>query len=189
MDIYTVAKNNVGLKHKPLIFLDIESTGLQIQKHEIIEIGALKVNPQKPFEIEKELSIKVKPHRLDQADPQSLKVVGYTSQEWEDAVELKTALAKLDKFGHDGVLVGYNVSFDWAILDKAYFDLGRIDPFYYHRIDVMAIAYARLFKESQVKKFSLTEICKFLNIKPDIQHRALADAKTTHEIFKKLMSG
>lgn len=175
------------MRSRFLIFLDLETTGLQVQKHEIIEIGALKVNCNKPFNIVEELEIKVKPESIENADKEALKIVGYTPEEWVGATKLNDALNKLEEFSKNGVLVGYNVNFDWAVLDRAYYSLCKTDPFYYHRLDVMPMAYCKLYNKRSLKRFSLGEICRYLKIKRENEHRALSDAKTTYLLFKKLM--
>ncbi len=185
MDIY--ADNGVfNMRHRPLIFVDIETTGLAVQKHEIIEIGALKVEPKKPFKIIEELSIKVKPTNLEVADRKSLATVNFTQSEWSKALRLEDALRQLYIFGLGGVMVGFNVNFDWAFLDRAYFQSGLSDPFYYHRLDVMSMAYMVLFRKKSLKRFSLKELSKYLKISNSVEHRALADIKITYLVFKKL---
>lgn len=185
MDIKTDAHNTV-MRSRPLIFLDLECTGLEVQKHEIIEIGAMRVTQKKPFKILEELSLKVKPENLKNADKTALKMVGFSEELWRDAISLKEALKKLDDFAQGGILVGYNVSYDWAMLDKAYFSLGRQDPFYYHRVDVMAMAYMKLFSKRSIKRYSLGQISKFLKVSRGESHRALDDAKATYLVFKAL---
>lgn len=185
MDIKTDA-HKTNMRKRPLIFLDLEMTGLEIQRHEIIEIGALKVSFKKPFQILDELEIKVQPRYLEQADKQALKIVGFSEEGWKDAIPLKNALDRLDQFSKDGVLVGFNVTADWAMLDKAYFSLGKQDPFYYHRLDVMSMAYLKLFSKTSIKRFSLGSICKYLGIERGDKHRALDDARTTYLVFKRL---
>lgn len=187
MDIHTDAKLT-QMRSRPLIFLDLEMTGLCIQKHEILEIGALKTEPKKPFKKIDSLNIKVKPENLAGADKGALKIVGFSEDEWKEAVGLKEALGLLDKFAEDGVLVGYNVTQDWAMLDKAYFNLGRQDPFYYHRLDVMSMAYQKFFAKRSIKRFSLGQVCAYLNIDRSRSHRALDDAEITYQVFKKLFS-
>ncbi len=187
MDIKTDA-HRTTIRQRPLVFLDLETTGLEVQKHEILEIGALKVQPKKPFRVLGELSLKVKPKHLENADKQALKIVGFSEEGWEGAVSLEEALKQLDEFGQDGVLTGYNVSFDWSVLDKAYFSLGRQDPFYYHRLDVMPMAYLKLFPKRSIKRFSLGEMGRTLGIPDFKKHRALDDARATYRIFKKLFA-
>lgn len=186
MNIKTDSHKTI-LRHRPLIFLDLEFTGLETQKHEIIEIGALKVEPKKPFKILAEFSLRVRPRNIETADKQALKITHYSKEDWKDGLELNEALKKLDDFADNGVLVGYNVSADWAMLDKVYFKEGRQDPFYYLRIDVCSIAYAKLFSKRALKRFSLGEVSKYLKVDRGQQHRALDDSKTTYLVFKKLM--
>lgn len=185
MDIKQDSTNN-DVRIRPLIFLDLEMTGLRVQKHEIIEIGALKVNPVPPFDTIQEFEVKVKPERLEDADKDALKIVGFTEEEWKDAESLTDALEKLDKFAEGGIIVGFNVTNDWAMLEKAYFSLGRQDPFHFRRMDVMSMAYLVLFNEMRVKRFGLGELCRFLGVPRDRQHRALDDARVTYLVFKKL---
>ncbi|MCL5784931.1 MAG: 3'-5' exonuclease [Patescibacteria group bacterium] len=185
MDIKTDAHKTV-MRDRSLIFLDIEGTGLEIQKHEIIEIGALKVSPKRPFKILEELDLKVKPEHLELADKEALKIVGFSKEKWGSAVNLKEALDQLDRFAENGVLVGFNVTYDWAMLDKAYRSLGRYDPFYYHRLDVMSMAYMKLFSKRSLKRFSLGQLTKFFKITQQIKHQALDDARATYLVFKAL---
>ncbi|MCL5409878.1 MAG: 3'-5' exonuclease [Patescibacteria group bacterium] len=186
MDIHTDTSHTT-LRQRPLIFLDTETTSLVVQENELIEIGALKVEPHKPFKILDELNVKVKPNHLDKASNASLKIVQYSDYDWQDALSLKAALVKLDKFAEGGVLVGFNTSFDWGVLDRAYYKIGKYDPFYYHRLDVMPMAYLKLFGDPQIKRFSLGELCQFFKIDRAHKHQALDDTKATYQLFLKLM--
>lgn len=187
MDIKTDA-HKITMRHRPLIFLDLETTGLEVQKHEIIEIGALKVNSFRPFKIVAELSVKVNPKNLKNASKDALKITSYSQDRWKDALDIKETLQKLDEFGKDGILTGYNVNFDWAVLDRAYFALGRQDPFYYHRLDIMSMVYLRLFSKKSLKRFSLGEVCKYFKIPENRKHHALDDARATYFVFKHLLA-
>ena len=180
-------KSYSNLRTRPLIFLDLETTGLKVQEHEILEIGAMKVESKKPFKILDQFEIRVKPKHLEKADQRSLEVVEYSDIAWSDAKPLDQALRMLDEFADNGVLVGFNVHFDWAVLDKAYHFMGREDPFYYQRVDAMSMAYSKLFAKHSIKRFSLAETCRYLDIKQQEAHHALADAKTTYLVFKALM--
>ncbi len=186
MDINSLKNSDKKMRDRPLIFIDLETTGLRIQRHEIIEIGALKISPKPPFNIIEEMEIKVKPKHPEWGEKEAFKITGYSASEWENAVNLEEALKNLDEFGKDGIMAGYNVNFDWAMLDRAYYTLGRIDPFYYHRLDVMPMAYIKLFSQKKITRFSLGEVCKYLKIDRGNMHRALDDAKATYLVFKKL---
>lgn len=186
MDIHSVDQTTT-YRVRPLIFLDLETTGLDVQKHEIIEIGAIRVNSQKPFEIEEELSLKIIPLHIESADKEALKIVGYSDESWQEAIPLEKALQILENFSKQGVMTGFNVSFDWAFLHKAYSCIGKEEPFHYHRLDVLSMAYLQLFNKKNIKKFSLSVICDELKVPRGNKHHALVDAKATYLVFKKLM--
>lgn len=185
MNIYTV-KNDIKYRDLPLIFLDLETTGLEVQNHEIIEIGAIRVNSKSPFEIEEELSLKVLPFDIEKADKKALKVNGYTEEKWKNAIPLQKALKTLENFSKNGVMAGYNVSFDWAFLHKAYSEIGKEEPFHYHRLDILSMAYLKFFSDKNVKRFNLSNICEILKVPRGNKHQALDDAKATYLVFKKL---
>jgi len=177
------------LKENPLTFLDIETTGLRYDQ-EIIEIGGLVVS-QPDYKELSEFDFKIKPQHLEKADPVSLKIVGYNDTDWRDGIGLKTALVQLENLAKNTILVGQNFTFDWARLEKAFFENGWTDippAFSYHRLDVMSMAFAKLYKEPKVKHYSLRDLADYFGITNEHQHNALADSKTTYEVFKKIMS-
>ncbi len=186
MDIHSVDQAT-AYRLRSLIFLDLETTGLNVQKHEILEIGAIRVNPKKPFKIEEELSLKVKATHLENADKEALRIVGYSNESWKRAISIKKALKMLEHFSRNGVMAGFNVSFDWAYLHKAYAEIGKEEPFHYHRLDVLSMAYVKLFNNKTINKFSLSTICDLLTVPRGDKHQALADAKATYLVFKKLI--
>lgn len=188
MDIRQIKNPDLNFRQRNLIFLDLETTGFSVADNEILEIGALKVESNPPFKILSEFEVKVKPTHLETADPESLKIVGFNQTDWQEAQDLKTSLELLDQFGNGGILIGFNISFDWATLAKSYSSLGRIDPFYYHRLDVMTMAFTKLFNNPTLKRFSLGELCKLFQIERDSHHQALSDIKATYDVFKKLMN-
>jgi DNA polymerase III alpha subunit (gram-positive type) len=85
------------------------------------------------------------------------------------------------------ILCGYNFFYDWAWLYNTLNNLGAFNPpFYYHKLDVLSMAYLILKDESAIENFSLTDVCQYLDIKRDKCHNAFYDAKFTFEVYKKL---
>lgn len=187
MDIQQIKNPDLNFRQRNLIFLDLETTGFSVDRNEILDIGALKVENNFPFKILGEFELQVKPTHLETADKESLKIVRFSETAWQNAKDLNIALSLLDNFGSGGILVGFNISFDWATLTKAYSSLGRTDPFYYHRLDIMTVAFTKLYNQPTLKRFSLGELCKFFQIDRSSHHQALSDIKATYEVFKKLM--
>ena len=73
---------------KNLAFVDVETTGLNPDTHEIIELGCVIVSQEgvgsgKPsFKIIGEIDIKIKPEHIENADPVALRVNGYDEVDW-----------------------------------------------------------------------------------------------------------
>ncbi len=165
-----------------MIILDLETTGLNPDIHEIIEIGAVKVESGEIF------SVKVLPTRIVDADPVALKVNGYSDEAWENATPLFAALAQLNAFvGSDKPhMMAYNVSFDKAFLEKAYGTEGvEVEyPFDRRALDLMSIA----CWEFRTDPCSLKYACISLGIDPeDAVHNALAGALKAREVYNKLV--
>ncbi|MCX6736844.1 MAG: 3'-5' exonuclease [Candidatus Parcubacteria bacterium] len=179
-------KNGQPVRERVLAFLDIETTGLELN-HEIIEIGVVRVS-QKDWEIVEEFEMKVKPRHMEDADPFALEITGYTDEAWKDAITLPNALNILEQKCKGDILIGQNFSFDWARLEKAFTEAGHPLPaFYYHRMDLKSMLFYKYYDEDKIKTFSLSEISAYLGLDRGISHNALSDAKATYRVFKKIM--
>lgn len=182
--------NNRKTEPKVFSIIDLETTGLNPHQHEIIEIGL--ICTQAPdFKIQEKKDWKIKPQALKQADPVALKISGYTPKLWKRAVPLKKALQELSELTRDSVMVAQNVSFDWSFLKEAFLQNGVPEYLHYHRLDLLSMAYARLFCHSEVLRYSLEALAEFFKLPLDRQsrHSALEDAKVTYQIFVKLLKG
>lgn len=166
------------------VFFDTEMTGLDL-RHELIEIGFVKVKA-KTYEVLVEKNIRIKPTRLQDANPQALEIVGYSDEEWKDGVDLKTGLEQFLEHTKDTVLVGHNLPFDWMQLKKSLESVGLETNYFYKGLDTFSLAWQKLSGEPNFQKFSLAELSDFFGIDPGQKHRALDDAKTTYQVFMKL---
>ncbi|HNW71806.1 MAG TPA: 3'-5' exonuclease [Candidatus Paceibacterota bacterium] len=172
-------------KHN-LAFTDLETTGLNILKHEIIEIGCVITDYK--LKVIEEFEIKIKPENIENADLVALKVNGYNDEDWKDAMSLKNALHIFSDKAKDCIMVGQNVAFDSWFLEYNFAKLNLKNTLHYHRLDTISIAWAKLHKKEEVNHFSLREMCKYFGIKNENPHRALSDAQATFELYKKLMN-
>jgi DNA polymerase III epsilon subunit-like protein len=50
------------------------------------------------------------------------------------------------------------------------------------------MAFAKLYKEPNIKHYSLRDLADYFGITNEHQHNALSDSKTTLAVFKKLMA-
>lgn len=170
-----------------LTIIDLETTGLDPERHEIIEIGAI-VFDDKDFKIYHTLETRIQPTHIETAEARALEVNGYNEEDWQDAIPLAKALEHLALIASDSTMLAYNVSFDHSFLDKAYKDCGIETPFAYHRIDILSIAWAKI-PHAKVQSWKLRTICSYLNIIPEAKvHRGGAGAMKGFGVYKALMS-
>jgi DNA polymerase III epsilon subunit family exonuclease len=171
-------------KHN-LVFIDIEATGLDVIKHEIIEIGCVVTTPD--FKVLEEFEIKIKPERISDADPVSLKISHYEESRWTEALSLKEAMKIVAKKTADCIMVGQNVAFDSGFLEHAFSTTKIKNTMHYHKLDTISIAWAKFHKDTDFEHFSLREMCMRFGIKNENAHTALSDARATFELYKKLL--
>lgn len=173
------------MRKQNLAFIDLETTGLNLFKHEIIEIGCIVTTPE--LEVIEEFELKVKPERIEDADPISLKVNRYDPENWTEAVSLKEALKIVSEKTVDCIMVGQNVSFDSGFLESAFAKANITNTMHYHKLDTISIAWAKFHKDKDINHFSLRELCMRFGIKNEKSHTALSDARATYELYKKLL--
>lgn len=177
------------MKNKNLAFIDIETTGFDVQRQEIIEIGCVivKQNDGIPGDIVDEFDIKIKPERITEADPEALAINGYTEAAWMFAVDKKQAMQQFAEKTKDCVMVAHNVAFDYSFLAKAFSDTEVSDQMFYAKMDTISFAVAKLGKKPEVTRFALGALCEYYGIENERAHTALADARATLEVYKKLV--
>lgn len=176
-----------GIKKRPLVFVDLEFSGLDLNQ-EVIEIGCLFVS-QPDLKIKKEWSVKIKPVHIEQADKNALRIIGYSKKQWRGAVSLKEALVKFNKFAKGAVLIGYNVGWDFMFLEKSFHEL-KIKPlFHWQVLDVLSMAFNEFYNDKKIKGFRMREVVSVLNVSHGKWHNPLEDARATYKIFLKLFHG
>jgi DNA polymerase-3 subunit epsilon len=167
-------------------FIDIETTGFNVGYHDVIEVACVLVDPSKNYEIIDELELKIKPERIENADPQALRINGYNEAEWMFAYTLEQAMKMLAEKVENTVMVAHNITFDWTFLDHAFRATG-IEPKFYRKLDSYSIAYAKFNNEPDINKFSLKALAEYYGLTNEKAHTALADTRVTVEIFRELM--
>ena len=168
-------------------------TGFLPDKHEIIEVGCIivrqdtGVDGKTRFEIVDECEFKIRPERITDADPLSLKIAGYDPSEWKDAFSLREGMELFAEKTKDTIMVAHDMARDFCFLEKAYVKTGVVNTMHYHKLDTISIAFAKLYDDPAVDKFSLRSLCEYLQVSNTRPHRALSDAKATFEVYQKLM--
>jgi len=162
-----------------LAFLDTETTGLNPNVHEIIDFAVIVVEGDK---ILNTYQTKIKPQRLDQADPKALEINGFKEEDWLSAPSITEVGPRIAELLQGCTLVGHNVSFDEAILKQ---NLQRANVPYsipYHKIDTVTLAFEHL-KPLGLKRVSLDAIREFLGWSKEGSHTAMCDAEDAKRLF------
>lgn len=163
--------------------IDLETTGLSPYDHEIIELGAVFFSDEDLNNFS-EVNVKIKPEHPETGHPKAFEINGYTSEAWADAQSLTEVLTSLEMQFRGRVFMSYNVTFDWGFMAEAYRKTGLNDPFHYHRLDLMTMAWNALPRNTSI---SLKNVCAFYGIEPEpTVHRALNGAMKAYEVYKKI---
>ncbi len=182
------------MKKHNLAFVDVETTGFDPIKHEIIELGAV-IAKQVPgddgrgcnLEIIHELEYKIKPRRLETADPGALRVNGYNEGDWLFAADLEQVMTDFANKTAGATFVAHNMAFDLRFIEEAFKEAGVDNKMHYAKLDTISIAFARLYHEDKAQTFSLGALSEMLGVTNSKAHTALADARATMEVYKKLL--
>lgn len=181
------------MKKPDLVFVDIETTGMDPRKQEIIEIAVLRVSQEWPeggtptFAEIFSWSVKIKPQHIERADLAALRVNGYVASEWKHAVPLEDALREFSVKTEGAIMVAHNVAFDSEFLNFNLSRYGIPNKMHYHRLDTVSMAYTALHATPEVSRYSLVELCKYFQIPFENPHSALPDVYADFALFKKIL--
>ena len=159
-------------KTESLVFLDFETTGLEIGKDMLLEFGALKIDKegyehtfqkfvQIPFDV---------PEHIE-------KITGITQDMVAGADSLDDVLSEFCEFVDDSILVAHNADFDipWLVVSLIRKELKL-------KTDTV-ICTLDWAQKNQEGRSSLRALTRKYGITHANAHRALADAAATKELF------
>lgn len=155
------------------VAIDIETTGLEVDRDAVIEIGAVRFNERR---VEDEWTTLVNPGRHI---PEF--ITGLTSIDdamVRQAPKLREIAHELDAFVGDAAVIGHNVRFDLGFLQKTGI-LRHNDV-----IDTYELAAVLL---PSAPRYNLGSLGGQLGVLLPATHRALDDAKVTQVVFMRLL--
>ena len=179
--------------------IDIETTGLDSEYDEIIEISALKVRDNKV--IDKYTSL-VKPQqrifvdnyekdfciengeKVKYIDEFITDLTGITNKMLESAPDINEVLPSFNEFISNDILIGHNINFDINFLYDNYMEYLQ-KPLSNNFIDTLRISRKIL---PELKHHRLDDLIKYFNKDMRNEHRALNDCILTNDIYKELIS-
>jgi DNA polymerase-3 subunit epsilon len=168
-----------------IAFVDLETTGLDFRRHEILEIGVIRADAR-TLEIIAQCDVRVCPERLENASTEALAIAGYSFEDWAEASTLEVALARVAPLLDGALVAGHNVGFDWAFLEEAFrreeLPLPEVD---HHRLDTASLAWP-LVASGELSSLSLNSVAACFGLERPTPHRALADARCSLEVARRL---
>ncbi|HEY8392491.1 MAG TPA: PolC-type DNA polymerase III [Capillibacterium sp.] len=165
-----------SFQERPVVVVDIETTGLNPQWCELLEIGAVKIENG---EVTATFEHLVRPQRAIPYKIQQL--TGITEEMVKEAASPAEVLADFLKFVGDGIFVAHNAQFDFGFLrEKIKQHLGA--EFKPPVVDTLALSRI-LWPE--LKSHRLDVVAKELGIGQEHHHRAGDDALTAWRILEK----
>ena len=175
-NLFEIPKSyNSDFVSKKYVVFDVETTGLDAEKCEIIEIGSVKIENGR---ITQKFQTLLKPsHEISE---EITKLTGITNEMVEDSPLGIDVVKDFYKFCEGCVLVGYNVAFDHAFLQNLAKKVGFVFP--NETLDAMAVAKQKLY----LPKYKLINVVEALGLELNNAHRAYADALATAEVLQKL---
>ncbi len=156
------------------VCIDLETTGLDPQLNEIIEIGAVRVVDGV---VKGEFSELVKPER---SIPEFItRLTGISDRDVRNASSIREVMPRFLDFIKDYRILGQNVGFDISFV-RRFAGIASIGS----AID--NIDFARILLPD-LSAYNLDSLIDFFALDPGKRHRALDDAKVTAEVFLKMI--
>ncbi|WP_428737935.1 3'-5' exonuclease [Sulfurimonas sp.] len=163
----------IPLNEAEFCIVDIETNGSKIEKHQIIEIAAVKVQNKKIIDRFESLVY------VENINPAITEITGIKVEDTKDAPHLKEVLTEFKTFLGDAIFIAHDVKFDYMFISKSMQKIGL--PALLNR-SLCSLALAERTIVSY--RYALSYLNDSLNLNPNAQHhRAMSDVLTTYGLF------
>ena len=170
---------NLTIEEASFLIVDLETTGLNPENSEIIEIAALRV--EGGIVVDKFHTL-VKPS-IGFIPPHITKLTGITNALVVDKPTIEEVFPHFLKFSENSIIVAHNAQFDMSFLNSVSYQItGKSIQ---NPVLCTQNLAKRLFPDLPSK--SLVNLAYHFNIPYNKKHRALEDALVTFELFKKIV--
>ncbi len=160
------------MQYPEIVVLDIESTGVDPKRDDIIEISAVKLNSK--GEITDKLDLLVSTSQLP-LRPLVTALTGISSKDLEGQPTIQEVLPKVESFVRDLPIAGHNISFDVEFLHAKGLKLSG------DLLDTLELAQTVLPKQPS---YSLEGLAWRFHFPNQPSHRAMADVLATVDLIK-----
>lgn len=173
-----------------LTVLDTETTGLDSDVHEIIEIAAISyvLDSEGNRYTLKKFESKINPEQLHTASEKALEVNGFTIESWKNSPNASDILPDvISLIEKSDILVGQNLIFDLKFINEICHRNNIEPPEFPPYIDTKSIA-DRLVVAQWLQRSSMDYLVEHYDVKVEGRaHTALVDCERTMLVFDELM--
>ena len=184
---------------KKVLWLDVETTGLDCRKHGLREVGFIieidgvevdkgvfKINPftytTKDVEID-DYALEISKVSIE--DLESYDRVSYC---FKELMKILVKYVNVNNKNDCFVIAGYNTAFDIGFIKEWFKEMGLLDSykdlFHYKSLDVFSIVFAlRHIGLNSAENDKLETMCNYFGIEIDA-HNALSDIEATKKLYE-----
>ncbi|MCP4674537.1 MAG: UvrD-helicase domain-containing protein [Deltaproteobacteria bacterium] len=161
-----------------LIVFDVETTGLNIHKVDIVQIAALELNRGKPSR-SMELFL-----RTDQSLEETKGIHGIDKDKLaRDGIDPREGLARFVHFVGDTPLVAHNIGFDWSVLNN---NLRRVGLTPLDETERYCSLRAARTLYPRAPRHTLESLLEFLKLSGVNSHDAMDDVRATGHLLLRI---
>ncbi|QSZ41113.1 3'-5' exonuclease [Sulfurimonas aquatica] len=163
----------ISIEDAEFCIVDIETNGSKIEKHQIIEIAAVKVKNGVIVDRFESLVY------TKEINPHITEITGISAGDTVDAPDLKTVMLEFKLFLGDAIFIAHDVKFDFTFVSKTLRKIGLEDIFN------RALCSLALAERTIVSyRYGLSYLNDTFDLNTNAtHHRAMSDVMTTYGLF------
>ncbi len=170
---YYFSTKFIPIEEAEFCIVDIETNGSKIEKHQIIELAAIKVKNGQIIDKFESLV------HTQEINPHITKITGISANDTTNAPELKDVLMHFKLFLGDAIFVAHDVKFDYSFVSKSLQKIG-LEPLLNRSLCSLALAERTIVSY----RYALSYLDETLHLNPKARHhRAMSDVITTYGLF------
>jgi len=163
----------IPLQEAEFCIVDIETNGSKIEKHQIIELAAVKVKEGKIIDRFESLVY------TKEINPHITEITGIRAADTKDAPNLPHVLKEFKLFLGDAIFIAHDVKFDYMFISKSMQKIG-LEPLLNRSLCSLALAERTITSY----RYALSYLNDTFNLNPNAtHHRAMSDVLTTYGLF------
>lgn len=170
---YFFSTKFIPINDAEFCIVDIETNGSKIDRHQIIEIAAIKVKDGKIIDRFESLVY------TREINPYITEITGIKAQDTKNAPTLKKVLYHFKVFLGDAIFVAHDVKFDYKFISQSLTKIG-LPPLLNRSLCSLSLAERTL----ESFRYGLSYLSEYYDLNPNASHhRAMSDVITTLALF------